>query len=88
MADSKFLDAALEYLDLGFAVLILGHKAKKPVTAHTPNGLDDATRDAAKAREWWELTPKCNVGASLGAPSGGKCCRGFRFWKAVFPPFP
>ena len=71
MADSKFLDAALEYLDLGFAVLILGHKAKKPVTAHTPNGLDDATRDAAKAREWWELTPKCNVGASLGAPSGG-----------------
>lgn len=71
MADSKFLDAALDYLHLGFAVLILGHKDKKPVTAHTPNGLDDATRDEGTVREWWTLTPKCNVGASLGEPSGG-----------------
>ena len=71
MSEQKFLDAALGYIDQGFSVVILGKESKEPVTAHTPNGLKDATRDPEKAREWWTLTPKCNVGAVLGAASGG-----------------
>lgn len=68
---SKFLEAALQYIELGMAVVILGKESKQPVTVHTPNGLDDATRDVDTARGWWELTPKCNVAMSCGGPSGG-----------------
>ena len=70
-ASNRFLDAALSYIDQGFSVVILGKESKEPVTVHTPNGFEDATRDKDVARSWWEMTPKCNVGASLGAPSGG-----------------
>ena len=68
---NKFLDAALRYIDLGFSVVILGKGSKEPITKHTPNGLKDATRDPDVVREWWTTTPKCNVGAVLGAASGG-----------------
>lgn len=71
MGSNKFLDAAIEYLGLGLSVVILGKESKEPVTVHTPNGLKDATHDPDVARGWWELTPKCNVGAVLGAASGG-----------------
>ena len=68
---NRFLDAALGYIDHGFSVVILGKEAKEPVTAHTPNGLLDATRDEDVARRWWSTTPKCNVGIVCGAVSGG-----------------
>ena len=71
MEGNRFLDAALSYIDNGFSVVILGKESKEPITAHTPNGLKDATRDPEVARGWWTLTPKCNIGAVLGAASGG-----------------
>ena len=71
MSESKFLDAALEYLDLGFKVVILGCKGKMPTTAHTPNGLNDATFDHDVVRGWWTMTPKCNVGAVCGESASG-----------------
>ena len=70
MEGNRFLDAALQYIDLGMSVVILGKESKETVTAHTPNGLLDATHDPDKARGWWELTPKCNVGIVCGKPSG------------------
>ncbi len=71
MDGNKFLDAALQYIDLGMSVVILGKEAKEPITKHTPNGLLDATRNPDVARGWWELTPKCNVGMVCGKPSNG-----------------
>ena len=70
MSGNRFLDAALEYIGLGMSVVILGKESKETVTVHTPNGLLDATKDPDKARGWWTLTPKCNVGMVCGAPSG------------------
>lgn len=67
----EFLDAALRYIEQGFSIVILGYHSKETVTAHTPNGLLDATRDPNVARSWWEATPECNIGAVLGAKSGG-----------------
>lgn len=67
----KFLNAAMQYIDLGFKVVILGYRSKETITVHTPNGLLDATRDKDVARSWWEMTPDCNIGAVLGAASGG-----------------
>lgn len=68
---NKFLDAALQYIELGMSVVILGKHGKLPTTAHTPNGLKDCTNDPEIARKWWEVTPKCNVGVVCGEPSGG-----------------
>lgn len=68
---NEYLDAALQYIDAGLSVVILGKESKETVTVHTPNGLLDATRNPDVARAWWELTPKCNVGIVCGKPSGG-----------------
>lgn len=70
MEDSKFLDAALQYIEHGMSVVILGKHGKKTTTVHTPNGLLDATKDPDVAKSWWETTPKCNVGIVCGRPSG------------------
>ena len=72
MGSNRFLDAALGYIDQGFSVVILGHRSKETITAHTPNGLKDATRDPEVARRWWAATPKCNLAAVLGGASDGK----------------
>ena len=68
---NKFLNAALEYIDLGMSVVILGKDSKEPITAHTPNGLKDATRSKSTVTDWWTLTPKCNIGMVCGARSSG-----------------
>ena len=68
---NKFLTAALEYIDLGMSVVILGKHSKEPITAHTPNGLKDATRSKSTVTDWWTLTPKCNIGMVCGSRSGG-----------------
>lgn len=68
---NKFLDAALGYIDLGMSVVILGKHSKETVTAHTPNGLNDATRDKSTVTEWWTKTPKCNIGIVCGKASDG-----------------
>jgi hypothetical protein len=41
--------------------------AKKPNTTH---GVDDATRDIARIRRWWEAHPADNVGIRTGIESG------------------
>ena len=71
MSKSRFLDAALQYIDMGMSVVVLGKESKETITRWTPNGLLDATRDKAVAEEWWTLTPKCNIGVVCGAASGG-----------------
>ncbi|MBQ1449970.1 MAG: bifunctional DNA primase/polymerase, partial [Eggerthellaceae bacterium] len=69
--NNRFLDAALQYIDLGMSVVILGKHSKETITAHTPNGLKDATRDKSTVEKWWTLTPKCNIGMVCGARSNG-----------------
>ena len=69
--NNRFLDAALQYIDLGMSVVILGKHSKETITAHTPNGLKDATRDKSTVEKWWTLTPKCNIGMVCGARSDG-----------------
>lgn len=64
--DNGFLETALRFISMGCRAVILGKKSKETVTAHTPNGLNDATLDPATARAWWEVTPKCNVGVVCG----------------------
>ena len=50
--NNRFLDAALQYIDLGMSVVILGKHSKETVTAHTPNGLKDATRSKSTVTDW------------------------------------
>lgn len=64
---NEMLDAALEYAAMGWAVFPLKPRSKEPATAH---GFKDATTDAAQVAEWWAERPGCNIGVSLGAPSG------------------
>ena len=40
---------------------------KHPLTAH---GFQDATRDAAQIRDWWNRWPTANLGIVTGKPSG------------------
>jgi putative DNA primase/helicase len=80
----ELLDAALGYARRGWAVLpVFGpaatgvgvcscpqgaacaSPAKHP---RTPNGLKDATTDAAMIREWWERWPSANIGIRTGGP--------------------
>lgn len=75
------LDAALEYAGRGWQVFPVhtlrdgrctcGHgdcssPGKHPMTL---NGCKDATTDADQIREWWDETPKANVGIATGSSS-------------------
>ena len=42
-------------------------QGKHPRTEH---GLDDATRDVARIRDWWQRWPNANIGIATGAASG------------------
>ena len=60
--------AAVDYINRGFAVFPLKYKGKTPLTA---NGCKDATTDAAVVKAWWQRWPNANIGIATGQKSGG-----------------
>ncbi|MGI8939934.1 MAG: bifunctional DNA primase/polymerase [Iamia sp.] len=60
---SDLLSAALDYAAIGWPVLALRPRDKRPATAH---GLRDATTDAEVVRSWWARWPDANVGLATG----------------------
>jgi archaellum biogenesis ATPase FlaH len=61
------LDAALEYAEAGYAVIPVKRSDKAP---YTPNGLEDASKDATMIRQWWQHWPEANVAIVCGHISG------------------
>lgn len=56
--NSSFLDAALRYVDLGYAVFPCIPNSKKPLTEH---GLKDASTDSEQVVLWWKENPTANI---------------------------
>lgn len=54
-----FLEAALQYVALGYKVFPIKPRDKKPKTDH---GCLDATNDVATIAGWWQQWPDANVG--------------------------
>lgn len=65
---SELGEAALAYVDQGFAVIPLRPRTKEPMTRH---GLKDWTDDPESVRAIWARYPDANVGIVCGAPSKG-----------------
>ena len=61
------IDAALSWLDRGFAVFPLKPRGKVPLGSLAPQGFLDATRDPAVIRDWWQRAPKANLGLRTGS---------------------
>ena len=61
---NAFLDAALEYAELGIPVFPLQPNSKEPMKGS--HGLLDASTDADQIRRWWAKTPNANIGARTG----------------------
>ncbi len=55
---SSFLDAALRYVDLGYAVFPCVPNSKKPLT---PHGLKDASTETEQIERWWTENPSANI---------------------------
>ncbi len=53
---------ALNYLDLGYAVLPLKPGEKRPHPTLVPRGLKEATRDPGKVLAWWREEPAAGIG--------------------------
>ena len=60
------IDAALSWLDRGFAVFPLKPRGKVPLGSLAPQGFLDATRDPAVIRDWWQRAPEANLGLRTG----------------------
>ena len=60
------IDAALSWLDRGFAVFPLKPRGKVPLGSLAPQGFLDATRDPAVIRDWWQRAPKANIDIVTG----------------------
>lgn len=65
---SELGEAALAYVEQGFAVIPLRARAKEPMTVH---GLKDWTDDPESVRAIWKKYPAANIGIVCGAPSKG-----------------
>ncbi len=50
---NPLLAAALEYARRGWPVLPLAPRGKAPLGALVPRGLNDATTDPERIRQWW-----------------------------------
>lgn len=64
---TTMLGAATAYTNLGIAVFPLVKNSKVPATK---DGFYSASTDADAVRKLWEVGPDCNIGGSMGAPSG------------------
>lgn len=61
------LDAAIRYVERGWAVIPVTAGRRRPIETDWPNRL---ARDAAAVRQFWAWYPHANVGIATGAPSG------------------
>ena len=68
--DNAILDAALEYLDMGFSVIPV-RRDKKPLIKWTEYQARHATE--SEVISWWEQWPDANVAIITGAISGIFC---------------
>jgi hypothetical protein len=59
---------ARAYVHMGYAVLPLAPGEKRPHGGLVPNGLKEASREAATLEAWWRSCPGCGVG--ILAPEG------------------
>lgn len=64
------LDAALEYIRNGWAVLPLNPRDKRPVGKLVPRGVNDASKDERRIREWFSDNDY-NIGIACGDASDG-----------------
>lgn len=65
------LEAALQYAARGWLVFPLIPDEKKPLASLVPHGVKDATKDAAKIRDWWTKEPDANVAIACGVGDCG-----------------
>lgn len=63
----SFVEFAAAYAAIGWNVLPLEPRGKKPLSTLVPRGVKDATREAATIRVWWGQRPDANIGVRLGA---------------------
>lgn len=61
-------EAAVRLASMGVAVFPLKPRGKDPATRH---GVKDATTDMEGLAEFFDAHPDCNLGAAMGAASGG-----------------
>lgn len=59
----RLADAAAIYVNWGWPVFPLKSGRKVPVTR---NGFKDATTDEETVRQWWEQSPRANIGIPTG----------------------
>jgi hypothetical protein len=64
---NQFLEAALNYANIGWAIFPLIPKQKVPLTEH---GVKDATTNYDQIRAWWAKWPNANIGLACGGKSG------------------
>ena len=64
---NQFLEAALRYTELSWAIFPCLPGQKVPAT---PHGVKDATTDGDQIREWWKQWPNANIAVACGEPSG------------------
>jgi hypothetical protein len=60
---ARLLEAALAYADMGWPVLPLVRREKRPLTKR---GLLDASVEPAVIRDWWDRWPMANIGLRTG----------------------
>ena len=65
---SELGEAALSYIEMGFAVIPLVARDKRPATEH---GLNDWTDNPQDVIDWWTINPNDNIGIVCGQPSHG-----------------
>jgi hypothetical protein len=68
---NDFLAYALWYAQLGFRVIPLRERDKRPLIDDWPN---KATTDEATIRGWWRKWPKANIGIATGRYRDGYFC--------------
>jgi len=68
----RFIDGAMQFLSLGWAVFPLSPGSKLPAISKKAGGQGvlDASKDEAQIREWARRFPRANIGIACGKISG------------------
>ena len=64
---NEMMDAAVQYVRMGWSIFPIKPKSKAPATKH---GVKDAQRDLDDTRELWTARPDMNIAIAAGAVSG------------------